>query len=56
MARQDSARGKWLVIGMIGGAIVLGLIGLRFRQFMPRVRPATAPVTQPVFSATDESN
>jgi hypothetical protein len=45
------SRGRWLVLGIIGAALILGLIGLRFRKFAPR--PAT---TSPPSSTTTTTN
>jgi len=43
--RGSGARGRWVVIGMVGLALLLGLFALRYRQFLPRgPRPTTAPV------------
>ena len=60
MSNADSPRGKWLVIGIIGGAIVLGLTALRYRQLMPKQPPLPTTTTlkmttQPAPSATQSS-
>ena len=41
----DGARGRWLVLGIVGVALILGLIVLRFRKLAPRPAPATLPST-----------
>jgi len=39
---SNGARGRWLVLGIVGVAILLGLVGLRFRKLAPRpVLPST---------------
>ena len=43
---RDGARGRWLVLGIVGVALILGLIGLRFRKLAPRPAPATMPSTK----------
>lgn len=40
---RDGARGRWLVLGIVGVALILGLVGLRFRKLTPRPAPATMP-------------
>jgi hypothetical protein len=44
MGRDPGARGRWLVLGIVGAAVLLGLVGLRFRKFIPKAAPGT---TQP---------
>lgn len=43
--RDPGARGRWLVLGIVGSALVLGLVALRFRKFTPK--PAPPATTQP---------
>jgi hypothetical protein len=54
-ATNPRSRGTWLVLAMVGGAVALGLIALKYRR-MPDVdpyEPQTAPVTatQPATAA-----
>jgi hypothetical protein len=45
MGRGSGARGRWLVLGIVGSALLLGLVALRFRKFTPK--PALPEATQP---------
>lgn len=44
---RDGARGRWLVLGIVGAALLLGLIGLRFRKLAPRPAPPTTTTSAP---------
>ena len=46
-----NAAGKWLVTAIVAGALVLALIGLRFRstgERAPSSQPSTRPLRQDV--------
>jgi hypothetical protein len=47
--RGDGRSGRWLVIGIVSGSILLGLIALRYRP--PPVLPATMPSDEDNFIA-----
>jgi hypothetical protein len=44
----SGARGRWLVIAIFAIALLLGLVALRYRQFLPRPQPPVTPATQPI--------
>jgi len=48
---RPPGNGRWLVLGLLGGGIVLALVGMKFRRWEPGAQPAgatTAPaLTQP---------
>jgi hypothetical protein len=46
---QAGVSGKWVVIGMVIGGVILALIALRYRQLEPLVSPSTS---QPASSET----
>jgi hypothetical protein len=37
---RDGARGRWLVLGIVALALILALVGLRYRKLAPRRAPA----------------
>jgi hypothetical protein len=43
--RDPGARGRWLVLAIVGAALILGLVALRFRKFTPK--PTPPGTTQP---------
>ena len=42
---REGMRGRWLVLGILGVAVLLGLIALRFRKLTPRPAPPTTTAT-----------
>lgn len=44
-ARDPGARGRWLVLGIVGAALILGLVALKYRKFIPKPAPITTRPT-----------